>query len=303
MSSEALVGIVPAGGLGTRLRPHTFETPKPLLSMGSSQERLIDSALDLLEGSCTEVIVTTQYMAEMVEGHVSQSYEGVVVMRDHATVGTAGALLVNAIMREHLDSGDDIVFMPSDHIHEGICMEDYSLFHRESGADITLLTATPKSYGEFVRTENDRATGVLKAREPGVVSTTGIFMMKSRYLLDWVTRKIRDGYDGRAINMYHDFIVPAVESAIVATYQIPPHGYWDDAGTLERYWVNNMRLSGGENVISPEASVASAQLTRCVVLGEVELSGLELSDSVISNGSNGPVVSRVDYNRDMEGVA
>lgn len=64
-------GMVLAAGLGTRLRPITETTPKPLIQVGG--RALIDHCLDrMMEVDIESVVVNTHHLAEKVERHLGQ---------------------------------------------------------------------------------------------------------------------------------------------------------------------------------------------------------------------------------------
>jgi bifunctional UDP-N-acetylglucosamine pyrophosphorylase/glucosamine-1-phosphate N-acetyltransferase len=84
--------IILAAGLGTRLRPHTLTTPKPLLPVRGRP--ILDWALGALPRVVDRVIVVVNYLAEQVEDYLrSQTH-----FRDWAAVrqlqprGTGDAL-------------------------------------------------------------------------------------------------------------------------------------------------------------------------------------------------------------------
>lgn len=75
--------IILAAGLGTRLRPHTLTTPKPLLPVRGRP--ILDWTLAALPKSVSRVVVVTHYLAEKVEDYLkSQSH-----FRDWTTVNQA----------------------------------------------------------------------------------------------------------------------------------------------------------------------------------------------------------------------
>lgn len=62
--------IIMAAGLGTRLRPHTLQTPKPLLPVRGRP--ILDWMLGALPRSVDRVLVVVNYLAEQVEAYLHQ---------------------------------------------------------------------------------------------------------------------------------------------------------------------------------------------------------------------------------------
>jgi bifunctional UDP-N-acetylglucosamine pyrophosphorylase/glucosamine-1-phosphate N-acetyltransferase len=60
--------IILAAGLGTRLRPHTLQTPKPLLPLKGRP--ILDWTLGALPVSVVRVIVVVHYLSEQVEAYL-----------------------------------------------------------------------------------------------------------------------------------------------------------------------------------------------------------------------------------------
>ena len=60
--------ILLAAGLGTRLRPHTLTTPKPLLPVQGRP--ILDWTLGALPRRVNRVIVVVHYLAEKVEDYL-----------------------------------------------------------------------------------------------------------------------------------------------------------------------------------------------------------------------------------------
>src|SRR5438270_4776277 len=104
--------IILAAGLGTRLRPHTLTTPKPLLPVRGRP--LLDWTLGALPASVDRVLVVVNYLAEQIETYLGQQkHVGAwQVVRQQEPRGTGDAL---RSCREHLRSerflvlnGDDL---------------------------------------------------------------------------------------------------------------------------------------------------------------------------------------------------
>lgn len=99
--------MVLAAGLGTRMRPLTDATPKPLLKVRG--KALIDRLLDpLAEAGVKRIIVNVHYLAEQVEAHVlARTGMKVVISDERGEVLETGGALAKA--RPLL--GDDPVFV------------------------------------------------------------------------------------------------------------------------------------------------------------------------------------------------
>jgi bifunctional UDP-N-acetylglucosamine pyrophosphorylase/glucosamine-1-phosphate N-acetyltransferase len=66
--------IILAAGLGTRLRPHTLTTPKPLLPVRGRP--ILDWTLAALPSEVERVVVVTHYLAEQVDAYLrGQSHQ------------------------------------------------------------------------------------------------------------------------------------------------------------------------------------------------------------------------------------
>jgi MurNAc alpha-1-phosphate uridylyltransferase len=85
--------MVLAAGLGTRMRPLTDDTPKPLLKVRG--KALIDRLLDpLVAAGVKRIVVNVHYLAEQVEAHVQARTDVEVVISDERgeVLETGGAL-------------------------------------------------------------------------------------------------------------------------------------------------------------------------------------------------------------------
>ena len=101
--------IIPLAGKGTRLRPHTHTTPKPLLRIGGRpvMSYILD---DLAELGVQEIIFITGYLKEKIETYVASAYPQFKAHYVEQPIqnGTAGAV---AHAREFIDTDVLIMFV------------------------------------------------------------------------------------------------------------------------------------------------------------------------------------------------
>ncbi len=85
--------IVLAAGLGTRMRPHNGQVPKPLVRVGGKS--LIDYSLDRLAAAGVErAVVNVHYLAEKLERHLAPRQKPQIVISDERgmLLGTGGGI-------------------------------------------------------------------------------------------------------------------------------------------------------------------------------------------------------------------
>jgi bifunctional UDP-N-acetylglucosamine pyrophosphorylase/glucosamine-1-phosphate N-acetyltransferase len=84
--------VILAAGLGTRLRPHTLHTPKPLLPVQGRP--ILDWALGALPAAVERVVVVVHYLAEQVEAYLGTQKHVAewVTVPQHEPRGTGDAL-------------------------------------------------------------------------------------------------------------------------------------------------------------------------------------------------------------------
>jgi glucose-1-phosphate thymidylyltransferase len=101
--------IIPLAGKGTRLRPHTHITPKPMLKVaGKPVMAYILEDLEKL-GNVEQIIYITGHLKEKVEEYVRAEFDfPAVFIEQKVQDGTAGAV---ALARPHVDQPVLIIFV------------------------------------------------------------------------------------------------------------------------------------------------------------------------------------------------
>ncbi|MDA8715827.1 NDP-sugar synthase [Candidatus Poseidoniales archaeon] len=129
-----MLGIIMAGGQGSRLRPITDARPKPMVEVLGRP--VIDFVKDsMIQGGVDSLIVTTGYRGEMLAAHVeewnTESTSGR-INQEHTPMGTAGSvrLLMNEIR--------DTVIIGSGDSVASFDVASLLKAHKDSGAKATM---------------------------------------------------------------------------------------------------------------------------------------------------------------------
>jgi ADP-glucose pyrophosphorylase len=280
--SESLTCIIPAAGEATRLRPHSLIEQKPMMLMGSPDRRIIDGPLDLAyETDATFVVVSNdENRTRSLERHVRARSEAQ-VLRDRQLMGAASLIHFSDVLFESNPDGSSLI-QPADHIIEGVDLQAFHDHHLARDKDVTMLTVSPKPYGQYIQERDGVAINLTSDLPERGLSSAGVYIVKNRRMLEWARQERKKGWNGESRSFLGDVIQPSVAEDAVTIYRLPETGYWDDAGTIERYHYNNMRLSGGDNVIDTMAFVhPEAAIRRSIIMGSAAITAGAIIESVI----------------------
>jgi len=281
-----VLGIVLAGGKGTRLYPLTKERAKPAVPFGGKY-RIIDFVLsNFINSGIYSLYVLTQFRSQSLLQHLNEGWQFGSLLKSQFIIpvpaqmrsagetwyqGTADAIYQNINLVEQSDpkvvaifGGDHIYRMNVTHMIE---------YHMQKSADVTVaaIPVPKKQAFEFGVVETSADGHILAFHEKNpdaptmpsdperVYASMGNYIFSTRMLL----RLLQD--DAADENSSHDFgrdILPklAGKSAIFAyDYQTnripgePPDAapYWRDVGTIDAYYEANMDL----RAVSPELNL------------------------------------------------
>jgi glucose-1-phosphate thymidylyltransferase len=143
--------IIPMAGLGTRMRPHTFSRPKPLINVAGRP--MLDYLVDALQGlDIDEYIFIVGYLGDQIEQYVRSTYtfKSTFVVQEEL-IGQAHAIY---LAREHLDGPVMVLFADT-------------LFE----ADTSVIQTTDADAIAFVKeVEDPRRFGVVELDERGRIT-------------------------------------------------------------------------------------------------------------------------------------
>lgn len=219
--------LVLAGGEGTRLRPLTLTTPKPVMPLAGRP--FLTFMLDwLARHGVDEAILSCGFMSERVQEVLGDIYAGMRLryVFESQPLGTAGPVRLAA------DEGvlEDRLLVLNGDVLTDMDLTAELAFHDEKGAQATLALIAVEdvsSYG-VVPTGDDGAVEAFLEKSAGPAPTNRI--NAGAYVLERsVVERIEQG---RAVSFEREVFPALVGDGLFGWHA---EGYWIDIGTPERY--------------------------------------------------------------------
>lgn len=281
-----VLGIVLAGGKGTRLYPLTRERAKPAVPFGGKY-RIIDFVLsNFVNSGIYSIYVLTQFRSQSLLQHLSEGWQFSGLLKSHFITnvpaqmrsekeswyqGTADAIFQNINLIEQSDPHFVAIF-GADHIYR-MNIATMIDFHEKKNAEVSVAAIpVPKAQA--------REFGVIEARDDGhivafhekkadaptmpgdpnrVYASMGNYVFSTRKLIELLQS------DAENPSSHHDFgmdILPKLAGkAPIYAYNfesncIPGEAedsvpYWRDVGTIDAYYEASMDL----NQIKPDLNL------------------------------------------------
>lgn len=266
--------VILAGGLGTRLRPLTCRTPKPLVPV--LNKPLLEHTLELLRShGYTDIICLLHYLPEKFREHFGNgSSLGVDIhyMEEVKDYGTAGAVKqVAPLLNESF-------FVLSGDALTNIDLTAFLEFHRQKGGVATIALSSvpnPSPFGVAMTDKDSRITRFLEKPTGGqIFSDTvnmGIYVLEPE-VLSYIP-PAKETYFARQI-------FPNLLAQNLPLFGYQSGCYWQDIGDLNTYqqihWdalseKSHFRFNGSlsstrSNVIAKKSNIhQAARLTSCFV--------------------------------------
>ncbi|MDQ1374552.1 MAG: mannose-phosphate guanylyltransferase [Actinomycetota bacterium] len=255
--------VVLAGGEGTRLRPLTLTTPKPVMPLAGRP--FLSFMLDwMARHGVDEALLALGYKSDEVHRVLGEEQHGMRLryLIEDEPLGTAGPLRLAADEGMLAGSGPVLVV-------NGDCLTDFDLTaqlrqHAATGASGTIALAAVEdtaSYG-VVPTKDGGEVEAFLEKQPGPAPTNRI--NAGTYVLD---RGVVDTIPaGRAVSIEREVFPQLVGHGL---YGFPFDGYWIDIGTPERYLEATYDLLAGrvESELPPRDETDSLIYDGCITSG------------------------------------
>ncbi|MBP3906180.1 MAG: glucose-1-phosphate adenylyltransferase [Peptostreptococcaceae bacterium] len=309
---KEMIGMILAGGQGSRLGVFTKNIAKPAVSFGGKY-RIIDFVLSNCSNSGIDTVgVLTQYRPLLLNTHIgigshwdlNRRNGGLSILQPYMNEkegnwykGTADAIYQNM---NYIDSYDPeyVLILSGDHIYK----MDYSDMleeHKAKNADVTIAVMEvdwdEASRFGIMNTNEDKSIYEFEEKPKNPKSNLASMGI---YIFNWKT--IKKYFESE--EEYIDFgknLIPKMLDDKLKMYAYEFNGYWRDVGTIESLWQANMDLinpSNGFNLNDPNWKIytytmamppqylgkdanikSSIVVDGCRVFGRVE-------DTVLSHG-------------------
>ena len=178
-----------AGGEGTRMRPYTYELPKPMLPMGAEKKPILYYVVkNLKRNGLADYIITAGYMSERIEEYFGDGSKfGVKIEYSIETekLNTAGSIFP---LKDRVD-GTFVVVM-GDHI-TNIDLKEMVEQHKKSGCIATIALLKGGFPLEYGIAEVDDKNHVVKFREKPMIENlynVAIYVFEPK-IFDYIKEK------------------------------------------------------------------------------------------------------------------
>ena len=292
--------IIPLAGYGTRLRPHTYTKPKPMINVAGKP--VLGHILDTLKGlDISEYIFIVGYLGDQIADYIDTEYNVPAhYVEQKEMLGQSHAIY---LAREYLD--DEPVFIVfGDHIFEA----DFTSIKQPKTDAVIFVKEVedPRKYGVVMLDENQHVTSFVEkaANPPTNLAIIGLYYINNgNKLVDALHWQINDA---EKMTKGEFYIADALQKLVNdgMTFGIETVPAWLDCGnpssvlTANSYLLsegghdNSQELHYPESIICPPVRIdPSATITRSIigpnvtVAAHCTIENAIVKDSIVGEGS------------------
>lgn len=273
-----VLGIILAGGKGTRLYPLTKERAKPAVPFGGKY-RIVDFVLsNFINSGIHSIYVLTQFRSQSLLQHLSEGWQIGGILKNQFIIpvpaqmrspdetwyqGTSDAIYQNINLIEQA-APHTVAIFGADHIYR-MNIAHMIADHQQTGAacSVAAIPVPKRHASEFgvIETAPDNRILAFHEKNPDSPTIPGdsdrVFASMGNYLFATGTLLKALHEDAADENSTHDFgrdILPRLVASRHAIYaydyqtnKIPGEPeemepYWRDVGTIQAYWEANMDM-------------------------------------------------------------
>ncbi len=269
--------ILLSGGFGTRMRPLTYTTPKPLLPL--LNKPLVQHIIDSLPSEVEEVVLAANYKIDVLREYFEDLNldRDVYIVDEPEPRGTAGAV-------KNVESYiDDTFFVINSDIISSLDFQDYLDFYRRKegiGAISAWRVDDPTEFGVMEIDDDSNIKRFQEKPEPGEAFSNKV--NAGHYILEpAVLKRIPEG---QKVSMEREVFPDLVDEGLFG-YEF--EGYWIDCGRPSSLFKANRTLleEKEKTKLIGDKSVVEGELGKYVTIGEdCTIGQSEIRNSMIYDG-------------------
>ena len=277
------IGILLVGGFGTRLKPLTNETPKPMLPVGGipvTEHQILAAK----KAGVNTVILATSYLSEVFTpyfGDGSKWGMKLLYAVEKEPLGTGGAIRNAAAMVDFAGSSEEFVIFNGDVMSKHGIAKQLAL-HKERGADATLHlieVADARAFGCVPTDATGRVTDFLEKMDNPVTNdiNAGCYVFSSSV--------ISEIPEGKVISIERETFPQLVKSGR-PIYGYREQSYWLDIGTPAALFKGSRDFVGGDFLAGAGTVIAADSLLTggtSIGSGSTIGAGCKISNSIIGD--------------------
>lgn len=305
-----MLGVILAGGKGTRLGKLTHNQAKPAVPFGG-RYRIIDFTLsNCVNSGVKNIGVITQYQPLNLNAHIGNGASwglddlnaGVTILQPYSNnegskwfEGTAHAIYQNIGYIDQMDP-EYILILSGDHIYK----MDYEAMldqHKETGASLTVAVIDvpwdeASRFGIMNTDDNNRIIDFEeKPAEPkSNHASMGIYIFNWKRLREVLVNSFTRNQDmvdfGKNVIPYY---LKSGESVFAYNFK----GYWKDVGTIDSLWHANMEFLDENNKLNLQDRTWRIYSRNPIAPPQIIAETAEIKDAMIVDGSY--IAGKVDH--------
>jgi mannose-1-phosphate guanylyltransferase len=274
------VGILLVGGFGTRLKPLTDESPKPMLPVAGlpvTEHQILAAK----KAGIHTLVLATSYLADVFTPYFGDGAKwGMKILYavEKEPLGTGGAIRNAA---EHLGRDEPVVIFNGDVLSRH-SIADQIAFHLKNEADVTLHlidVADARAFGCVPTDSDGRVTAFLEKMDNPVTNSinAGCYVF-SPSVIDQIPL-------GKVVSVERETF-PALVSSGRPVFGYKEQSYWLDVGTPAALFKGSRDLVDGDFQTMADTTIASdARITGGTSIGaRCSIgSGVRIDDCIIGD--------------------
>jgi len=278
------IGILLVGGFGTRLKPLTNQTPKPMLPVGGLPvtERQLLAAK---KAGINTVILATSYLSEVFTPYFGDGSKWGMKLHyavESEPLGTGGAIRNAAALVDFADSGEEFVIFNGD-VLSGHNISAQLDFHRANNSDATLHlieVADARAFGCVPTDSNGRVIDFLEKMENPVTNAinAGCYIFNASV--------ISQIPEGKVVSIERETFPKLVKSGR-PVYGYNEQSYWLDIGTPAALFQGSRDIVGEGFLAGPGSKIGEhSSISGGTSIGQGSTIGANctINNSIIGDG-------------------